>query len=89
MLIGLSTAVPTAPFLATGHLGREQIVMLAAALERYGREGLFRVVMVHHPPISKPARHFKRASSTGASFAPSWRGKGRSSSFTGTTMCTR
>ncbi|HET7020126.1 MAG TPA: metallophosphoesterase [Xanthobacteraceae bacterium] len=60
VLIGLSTAVPTAPFLATGHLGREQIVMLAAALERYGREGLFRVVMVHHPPISKPARHFKR-----------------------------
>src|SRR6476619_2402174 len=60
VLIGLSTAVPTAPFLATGRLGREQIVMLAAALERYGREGLFRVVMVHHPPISKPARHFKR-----------------------------
>ena len=60
VLIGLSTAVPTAPFLATGHLGREQIAMLAAALERYGREGLFRVVMMHHPPISKPARHFKR-----------------------------
>jgi 3',5'-cyclic AMP phosphodiesterase CpdA len=60
VLIGLSTAVPTAPFLATGHLGREQTVMLAAALERYGREGRFRVVMMHHPPISKPARHFKR-----------------------------
>ena len=60
VLIGLSTAVPTAPFLATGHLGPEQIAMLAAALERYGREGLFRVVMLHHPPISKPARHFKR-----------------------------
>jgi 3',5'-cyclic AMP phosphodiesterase CpdA len=59
-LIGLSTAVPTAPFLATGHLGREQIAMLAATLERYGREGLFRVVMMHHPPVSKPARHFKR-----------------------------
>ena len=60
VLIGLSTAVPTAPFLATGHLGREQIAILAQALERYGREGLFRVVMMHHPPISKPARHFKR-----------------------------
>ena len=60
VLIGLSTAVPTAPFLATGRLGREQIAMLAAALERYGREGRFRVVMMHHPPISKPARHFKR-----------------------------
>jgi 3',5'-cyclic AMP phosphodiesterase CpdA len=60
VLIGLSTAVPTAPFLATGHLGREQIATLAAALERYGREGLFRVVMMHHPPISRPGRHFKR-----------------------------
>ena len=60
VLIGLSTAVPTAPFLATGHLGREQIAILAAALGRYGREGLFRVVMMHHTPISKPARHFKR-----------------------------
>ena len=24
------------------------------------REGLFRVVMIHHPPISPPARRFKR-----------------------------
>ena len=60
VLIGLSTAVPTAPFLATGNLGREQIAILAARLERYRHEGLFRVVMLHHPPISKPARHLKR-----------------------------
>jgi 3',5'-cyclic AMP phosphodiesterase CpdA len=60
VLIGLSTAVPTAPFLATGRLGREQAAMLAAALERYRDEGLFRVVIMHHPPISKPGRHFKR-----------------------------
>jgi 3',5'-cyclic AMP phosphodiesterase CpdA len=59
-LIGLSTAVPTAAFLATGRLGREQIEKLAEVLERCGREGLFRVVMIHHPPISARARHLKR-----------------------------
>src|SRR6266545_3735509 len=59
-LIGLSTAVPTAAFLATGRLGREQIEKFAEALERCGREAFFRVVMIHHPPISKPARHLKR-----------------------------
>jgi 3',5'-cyclic AMP phosphodiesterase CpdA len=57
-LIGLSTAVPSAAFLATGRLGREQIALLASALERH-RE-FFRVVLIHHPPISKPARHLKR-----------------------------
>ncbi len=57
-LIGLSTAVPSAAFLATGRLGREQIALLAAALER--QRAFFRVVLIHHPPISKPARHLKR-----------------------------
>jgi 3',5'-cyclic AMP phosphodiesterase CpdA len=57
-LIGLSTAVPSAAFLATGRLGREQIALLAAALER--QREFFRVVLIHHPPISKPARHLKR-----------------------------
>src|SRR5439155_15335889 len=55
---GLSTAVPSAAFLATGRLGREQIALLAAALER--QRAFFRVVLIHHPPISKPARHLKR-----------------------------
>ena len=59
-LIGLSTAVPTAPFMATGRLGGEQLARLAETLDRCGREGLFRVVLIHHPPISTPARHFKR-----------------------------
>jgi 3',5'-cyclic AMP phosphodiesterase CpdA len=59
-LIGLSTAAPTAPFLATGRLGREQIARLPEALDRGNREGLFRVVLIHHPPISKPARYLKR-----------------------------
>ena len=59
-LIGLSTAVPTAPFMATGRLGGGQIARLAETLDRCAREGLFRVVMIHHPPISPPARRLKR-----------------------------
>src|SRR4029450_9099006 len=59
-LIGLSTAVPTAAFLATRRLGREQTETPAEALECCGREQLLRVVMIHHPPISTPARHLKR-----------------------------
>jgi 3',5'-cyclic AMP phosphodiesterase CpdA len=57
-LIGLSSAVPTAPFMATGQLGAEQITGLGELLERCA--GSFRVVMIHHPPDSKPSRRFKR-----------------------------
>ncbi|HKA82150.1 MAG TPA: metallophosphoesterase [Xanthobacteraceae bacterium] len=57
-LIGLSSAVPTPPFMATGHLGATQLTRLAALLDDCG--GLFRVVLIHHPPASKPGRHFKR-----------------------------
>jgi 3',5'-cyclic AMP phosphodiesterase CpdA len=59
-LIGLSTAVPTAPFMATGRLGGGQLARLAETLDRCARKGLFRVVMIHHPPISTPARRLKR-----------------------------
>jgi 3',5'-cyclic AMP phosphodiesterase CpdA len=57
-LIGLSTAVPTAPFMATGRLGSAQLARLAAALDSCA--SLFRVVLIHHPPVSKPSRRFKR-----------------------------
>jgi 3',5'-cyclic AMP phosphodiesterase CpdA len=57
-LIGLSSAVPTAPFMATGHLGAEQLQRLGPLLDRARDEGLFRVVMIHHPLVSKS--RFKR-----------------------------
>jgi 3',5'-cyclic AMP phosphodiesterase CpdA len=50
-LIGLSSAIPTAPFVAAGHLGRPQRRLLSALLERLGAERIFRVVMIHHPPL--------------------------------------
>jgi len=51
-LIGLSSAVATLPFMATGRLGDSQISALARLLDATGREGLCRVVLVHHPPTS-------------------------------------
>jgi len=49
-LVGLSTAVPTAPGRATGTLGRSQLDRLARSLRELGAAGLFRVVLLHHPP---------------------------------------
>jgi 3',5'-cyclic AMP phosphodiesterase CpdA len=59
-LIGLSTAVPTGPLMATGRLGADQLLRLADALDALGRENLFRVVLIHHPPRARLAEHFKR-----------------------------
>jgi 3',5'-cyclic AMP phosphodiesterase CpdA len=49
-LIGLCSALPTAPFLATGELGAAQLSRLEVILREVGREGLCRVVLVHHRP---------------------------------------
>jgi 3',5'-cyclic AMP phosphodiesterase CpdA len=59
-LIGLSSAVPTAPFMATGRLGGAQLERLGALLARGADEERFRVVLLHHPPVNRPARYFKR-----------------------------
>jgi 3',5'-cyclic AMP phosphodiesterase CpdA len=55
-LIGLSSAVPTAPFVATGRLGVEQLARLAEMLGELKAEPLFRVVLIHHPPVSAAGR---------------------------------
>lgn len=56
-LIGLSSGVPTAPFLATGWLGTRQMIALTDMLKTLRDENLFRVVMIHHPPLSQASRH--------------------------------
>lgn len=53
-LIGLCSAVPTLPGSAAGWLGGEQLARLPPLLEAARREGLFRVVLVHHPPLPGP-----------------------------------
>jgi 3',5'-cyclic AMP phosphodiesterase CpdA len=59
-LIGLSSAVPTAPFMATGRLGGDQLRSLGPLLDRTGAEGLFRIVLIHHPPLSRLSRTARR-----------------------------
>jgi 3',5'-cyclic AMP phosphodiesterase CpdA len=56
-IVGLSTAVPSAPFFATGRLGGEQLARYAELMLRLEREALFRVVLIHHPPAGLRARH--------------------------------
>ena len=59
-LIGVSTAVPTAPLLATGKLGHQQLGALAAVLSELARENLFRVLLIHHPLQSLRPAAYKR-----------------------------
>lgn len=59
-LIGTSTAVPMPPFIAAGRLGQEQLQRLRRQLRALGEEGLFRVVLIHHPPFGGGA--YKRKS---------------------------
>jgi 3',5'-cyclic AMP phosphodiesterase CpdA len=48
-LIGVSSAVPTPPLMATGWLGRRQLGALDRLLSRLAAERLFRVLLIHHP----------------------------------------
>jgi 3',5'-cyclic AMP phosphodiesterase CpdA len=59
-LIGLSTAVPAPPFRATGRLGAVQLERFAELASRLGRKGAFRVVLLHHPPVTRPEWYHDR-----------------------------
>ena len=48
-LIGASSAVPTAPLMATGRLGLIQLAALDRILAQLSTEQAFRVLLVHHP----------------------------------------
>jgi len=48
-LIGVSSAVPTLPLMATGRLGRAQLDALDHDLAQMSAEDAFRVLLVHHP----------------------------------------
>lgn len=51
-LIGVSTALPMPIRSAAGRLGERQIEILARRLRELGQRSLFRVVLIHHPPIA-------------------------------------
>jgi 3',5'-cyclic AMP phosphodiesterase CpdA len=57
-LIGVSSAVPTPPFMATGWLGQAQLDALDRILSELSTEPAFRVLLIHHPLRSDS--HYKR-----------------------------
>ncbi len=59
-LIGLCTAIPSLPCLATGSLGQEQLAGLETLLQQTGNQGLLRVVLIHHPPVEGTVKWRKR-----------------------------
>lgn len=58
--IGLSSACPTPPFFATGTLGLNQLERLKVLLADCASKGLFRVIYLHHPPLSEGEKWRKR-----------------------------
>ena len=67
-IVGISTAVPTAPFMATGRIGRQQLSGLDALLESLRESRLFRVILIHHPPTRELA-HGRRGLDDAAELA--------------------
>lgn len=50
-VVGVDSAIETPPFLAWGRIGKRQLADLAQVLEMLRHAGLFRLVLVHHPPL--------------------------------------
>lgn len=59
-LIGVSSARATAPFMANGFFREDQSHRLGSLLEKAGKQGLFRAVMIHHPPVRGAVAQHKR-----------------------------
>jgi predicted phosphohydrolase len=64
-LIGLSTALPTAPGRSSGKVGRRQLERLTSCLATAASAKLFRVVLLHHPPMADDAPEHKRLTDAG------------------------
>lgn len=59
-LIGVSSARATAPFMANGFFREDQSHRLGALLDKTAKQGLFRIVMIHHPPVRGAVAQHKR-----------------------------
>lgn len=59
-LIGVTSARATAPFMATGFFRPRQAMRLQHILAHTGEQGLFRIVMIHHPPVRDTVQPHKR-----------------------------
>jgi 3',5'-cyclic AMP phosphodiesterase CpdA len=58
--VGVSTACPTPPGMATGTVGAQQMEQLPGLLQRAASAGLFRVVYLHHSPLAGQEKWRKR-----------------------------
>ncbi|MCR9135833.1 MAG: metallophosphoesterase [Alphaproteobacteria bacterium] len=57
-IIGVSTATASPPFMASGFFGQRQARELTRLLVQ--SQGLFRVILIHHPPVRGAASRYKR-----------------------------
>jgi 3',5'-cyclic AMP phosphodiesterase CpdA len=65
VLIGLSSSLPTLPLAATGRLVGDQLGRLGGILSALAKEQVFRVVLIHHPPVLG-VNYFRRLSDAAA-----------------------
>jgi 3',5'-cyclic AMP phosphodiesterase CpdA len=65
-VIGVCTARPSPPLLAVGTVGRAQLGRLEKVLEAIGRQDLYRVVLIHHPPVSGAVAWHRRLTDSAA-----------------------
>lgn len=66
-LVGVNSAIPTPVFVAAGRVGKNQLKALADILDALRRDGLVRVVLIHHPPLlgqASPLRALSDAADT-------------------------
>lgn len=59
-IVGVSTAGASGPFMATGTFSETQAERLSTLLGGLAREGLCRVVLLHHPPVRGATAWHKR-----------------------------
>lgn len=59
-IIGISSANASLPFLATGEFSSRQARKTGRLLDEAREKGLFRVVLIHHPPVEDAASWHKR-----------------------------
>jgi 3',5'-cyclic AMP phosphodiesterase CpdA len=75
-VVGLSTAVPTPAFMATGTLGTAQLEAMERAFRRPEAKDRFRILMLHHPLLpdpSRPADHMRRLTDADQLLARLWK----------------
>lgn len=74
-IVGLSTAIPSPAFMATGTVGDVQLDGLERAFRRVEAKSRFRLLMLHHPLLPDPSRpldHMRRLTDAERLIARLW-----------------